>query len=87
MTMTMMRVKKRKILKTEQTLKNILFALCSNKVIIRINKKLKTIGKYYYLLMRISSNNANSTEIQELILINKCNFRILKLSRINFNKM
>ena len=80
-----MRVKKRKILKTEQTLKSILFTLRSNKVIIRINKKLKTIGKYYYLLMRISSNNANSTEIQELI--NKCNFRILKLSRTNLNKM
>ena len=80
-----MRVKKRKILKTEQTLKSILFTLRSNKVIIRINKKLKTIGKYYSLLMRISSNNANSTEIQELI--NKCNFRILKLSRTNLNKM
>ena len=80
-----MRVKKRKILKTEQTLKSILFTLRSNKVIIRINKKLKTIGKYYSLLMRISINNANSTEIQELI--NKCNFRILKLSRTNLNKM
>lgn len=80
-----MRVKKRKILKTEQTLKSILFTLRSNKVIIRINKKLKTIGKYYSLLMRMSINNAKRTEIQELI--NKCNFRILKLSRTNLNKM